>query len=198
MPRGWRLPTRDAQVCNGDVVRNAPVSRIGVDDGAARRCAVLLPARDRGVLLAAHRRPDRLLRGQVPPPLARRGWRPDPRRAGARDWLDGDPAAHHHGDLRVGRQCLLRDGAAARRNAQHLRRRQAVDVEIPAPRRPARDQRAARAGRPRGEVDHHLRGRDPRLLRAGIPNQGGCGSRRPSQDATDWSAPSTAARGTRE
>jgi hypothetical protein len=32
--------------------------------------------------------------------------------------------------------------------AEHLRRRQAVDVEVPAPRRPARDQRAARAGRP--------------------------------------------------
>ena len=39
--------------------------------------------------------------------------------------------------------------ASARRDARHLRRRQAVDVEVPAPRGAARDQHAARAGRTR-------------------------------------------------
>ena len=58
---------------------------------------------------------------------------------------------------------------SARRHAEHLRRRQAVDVEAPAPRRPARDQRAARAGRPAGEADDDLAGRDPQLLRPGLP-----------------------------
>ena len=104
----------------------------------------------------------------------------DPRRPGARDHLDGHPVPHHDGDLRLGRERLLRDVAAAGRDAEHLRRRQAVDVEVPAPRRPARDQRAARAGRPRREADHDLRGRHPRLLRAGVPREG----RRHSRAAT--------------
>ena len=46
-----------------------------------------------------------------------------------------------------GAEHLLRDVAAARRDAERLRRRQAVDVEVPASRRTARNQRAARAGR---------------------------------------------------
>ena len=54
----------------------------------------------------------------------------------------------------------------------------------------ARDQRAARAGRPRREADHDVRGRDPRSLRPGVPRQGRrraraatrrSGSRRPSR-----------------
>ena len=65
----------------------------------------------------------------------------------ARVDLDHHPARDHDGDLRVGRQRVLRHVAAARRNAEHLRRRQAVDVEVSAPRRPARDQRTARARR---------------------------------------------------
>ena len=69
------------------------------------------------------------------------------RRPGARDHVDRHPVPDHDGDLRLGRERLLRDVQPARRNAQHLRRRQAVDVEVPAPRRPARNQRAARAGR---------------------------------------------------
>ena len=68
-----------------------------------------------------------------------------------------DPVRHHDGHLRLGRERVLRDVAAAGRDAEHLRRRQAVDVEVPAPRRPARDQRAARAGRPAGEADHDVR-----------------------------------------
>ena len=40
-------------------------------------------------------------------------------------------------------------------------------------RRPARDQRAARAARSRGAADHDVAGRDPRLLRAGVSHQAG-------------------------
>ena len=56
-----------------------------------------------------------------------------------------------------------------------------------------------------GEADHDVRGRDPRLLRPGVPRQGGrrsraatrtSGSSRRSPAATTCSAPSTAARGT--
>ena len=51
--------------------------------------------------------------------------------------------------------------AAARRRDRVLRRRQAVDVEVPAPRGQPRDQRAARAGRPADQAATDLRGRDP-------------------------------------
>ena len=54
-----------------------------------------------------------------------------------------------------------------------LRRRQAVDVEVPAPRRAARDQRTARAARPAGQDDADVRGRDPQLLRARLPRPHG-------------------------
>jgi len=46
-------------------------------------------------------------------------------------------------------------------------------VEGAAPRGPARDQRAARAGRSTGETDDDVRGRDSRFLRAGVSHQGG-------------------------
>ena len=55
----------------------------------------------------------------------------------------------------------------------NLRRRQAVDVEAAAHGRRARDQRAARPGRPAGEADHGLGGRDPQLLRPRLPREGG-------------------------
>ena len=42
------------------------------------------------------------------------------------------PVPHHAGDLFLGREGLLRHGQPARRDAEHLRRRQAVDVEGPA------------------------------------------------------------------
>ena len=67
----------------------------------------------------------------------------------------------------------------------------------------ARDQRAARAGRPAGEADHDVRGRHPRSLLPGVPREGGRhpgpvhrdlvrGRRSPA--AITCSAPSTAAR----
>ena len=49
--------------------------------------------------------------------------------------------------------------AAARPDARDLRHRQTLDVEVPAPRRPERDQRAARARRPRGQGHVHVGGR---------------------------------------
>ena len=68
-----------------------------------------------------------------------------------------------------GRTSIRRCRAAAGCSG-NLRRRQAVDVEDPASRRPARDQRAARARRPARQADADLRGRHPRLLRAGFPH----------------------------
>ena len=52
-----------------------------------------------------------------------------------------------------------------------LRRRQAVDVEIPAHRRTARDQRTARPDRTADQGARHVRGRPPRPLLSGIPHQ---------------------------
>ena len=54
-----------------------PVRR--VDDGLPRRRAVSVSARRHRVLLAADRGPDRVLRREVSPPVARRGRRTDPR-----------------------------------------------------------------------------------------------------------------------
>ena len=70
----------------------------------------------------------------------------------------------------------------------------------------ARDQRAARPGGPAGQADHDLAGRDPQLLRPGVPDEAGrrcpaatprSGSSRRSPAAITCSAPSTAARSTR-
>ena len=100
------------------------------------------------------------------------------------------PFDHRPGHLRVEREAVLHDGPPARRHARRLRGRQAVDVEVPAPGRPARDQRAARAGGPAGEADDDVAGRDPQLLHPGFPREGGraaraatrtCGSRPPSR-----------------
>ena len=99
---------------------------------------VLRRARDGG----RHR-----LRDQVPAPLGGRGRRSDPWIARPRTDLDRHPVHPRDGDVRVGRQRLLRHRASAGRNARHLRRREAVDVEVPAPRGAARNQHAARAGR---------------------------------------------------
>src|SRR5262249_16327428 len=96
-----------------DVDRYASVSRSRVDDGVARRRVVLLPAGADDLLLAADCRPDRLLRDPLPPAPARPGRRADSRRHDARNRLDRDSADDHDGDLRVGRERLLRDGPAA-------------------------------------------------------------------------------------
>ena len=48
---------------------------------------------------------------------------------------------------------------------------QAMDVEGPASRRPARDQRAAHAARARGAADHGVAGRHPLVLHPGVPHQ---------------------------
>ena len=58
-----------------------------------------------------------------------------------------------------------------------LCRRQAVDVEAAARRRPARDQRTARARGPRRQDDHDLAGCDPQLLCSRLPHQAGCSAR---------------------
>ncbi len=162
--------------------------------------------RPHGLLLAAHRRPDRLLRGEVPPPRARQRRRAHRRRPRPRDHLDRDSAGDRAGHLHLGRQRLLRDGPAAGRHAEHLRRRQAVDVEVPAPERRARDQRAARTGRTAGEADHDVRGRHPRSVLPRVPREGGRHSGALHRDlvrgdagpaAITCSAPSTAARAIR-
>ena len=54
-----------------------------------------------------------------------------------------------------GASVVLPHAPSARRGHAHLRRRQAVDVEVPAPRRAARDQRAARARRPADQGHDH-------------------------------------------
>ena len=101
-----------------------------------------------------------------------------------------------------GAERLFRRLSRPGRRHGDLRRRQAVDVEVPAPRRPARDQRAARAGRPAGQAAADLRGRDPQLLRAGLPRPHGRAARplhlrlvpgRPGRAPTTCFARSTAA-----
>ena len=100
------------------------------------------------------------------------GRRADHRLDSARDRLVAHPVLHLDGDLRLGDGRLLPDRAAARPDARDLRDRQAVDVALPARRRPARDQRAARAGRPAGQGHVHVRGRAARPLHPGVPREG--------------------------
>ncbi len=194
-------PPRRAEAAADAVLPGA-----GLHLRAARRRALRLPDRRHGVLLASDRYARRLLRDQVPPQLA-----------------DESPTdVHESGALEIvwtiipfgivlvmfvwGAQRLLPDHAAAGRRARDLRHRQAVDVEVPALRRPPGDERAARPGGPAGAADDGLRGRHPQLLRAGLPLQAGRraraasrrpGSRRRSPASTTSSAPSSAARGTR-
>ena len=61
----------------------------------------------------------------------------------------------------------------ARRRARGLRGRQAVDVALAAFRGASRDQRAARPPGPAGQADDDLAGRDPQLLRPGVPGEAG-------------------------
>ena len=64
---------------------------------------------------------------------AGRSRRAGSRRADARARMDRHAVHHRDGDLLLGREGLLRDGQPAAGNAEHLRRRQAVDVEGAAP-----------------------------------------------------------------
>ena len=129
--------------------------------GRGRR-AVLLPARGRrrssSLLIAGA---DRLLRDQATAAARRTSvGAADPRRRWrSRSTWTVIPFLIAMVIFVWGASVFFAHGAAARRDAGHLRRRQAVDVEVPAPRRPARDQRAARAGRPAGQADHDVRGR---------------------------------------
>ncbi len=101
----------------------------------------------------------------------------DARQHAAGAVLDHHAAGDLHGLLRLGGDRLFRRLPGPGRRHGDLRRRQAVDVEVPAPRRAARDQRAARAGRPAGQADADLRGRDPQLLRARLPRPHGRAAR---------------------
>ena len=117
------------------------------------------------------------LRHPLPATLGRRSPGGDPRLARPRAHLDHHSARHHGGHVRVGGEGLLPHEPAARRRDDGERRGQALDVEAAAPDRPARDQRAARAPRPRGEARDHVRGHHPQLLRPRVPHQEGRGPR---------------------
>ena len=113
----------------------------------------------------------RVFRDQVSAAPRRRGGRADSWIAGAGAALDGHSVRDRDGDVRVGLERLFRPGPRARGSARHLRRRQAVDVEVPAPRGPARDQRAARAGEHARAHDHHLGRRAARPVLPVVPRE---------------------------
>ena len=64
-------------------------------------------------------------------------------------------------------------GATAAGRGGDLRRRQAVDVEVPAPRGTARDRPTARAAGTRHPADDDFPGRDPQPVPARVPGQAG-------------------------
>ena len=68
---------------------------------------------------------------------------------------------------------LLRRLSPARRRRHDLRRRQAVDVEVPASRGTARDQPAARARGAADAAGDDLRRRDPQPLHSRLPHPHG-------------------------
>ena len=159
-----------------------------VHDGREGRRPLFLPGRGQRFLRRPHRGAGGGLRHPLPAAGAGRDGPGGRAVAGAGAGVDRHPALPRPGDVRLGREALLHPVAAAGRDAGRLRRRQAVDVEVPAPERQARDQRAARPGRACDPADGDLRGRHPLLLRAGVPHQGRrdprtlhgrCGSTRP-------------------
>ena len=88
--------------------------------------------------------------------------------ASAGSHLDRHSVRAQHGHVRLGSVGLFSPVRHARRRHGSARRRQAMDVEIPASRRPPRDQRAARAAGAAGAAEHDLAGRDPQHVRAGL------------------------------
>ena len=138
-----------------------------------RRRAVFLHPRGLRVLCAVDRGAgDRLRRSSITD-ARRRDWRAHRGQPAARAAVERDPDDDRDGDVRLGRVGLLPPAPPARRSDAHLCRRQAVDVEVPAPRRPARDQRAARPGRPAGQDHDQLRGRAAQPVFPGVPHQDG-------------------------
>ena len=183
--------------------RRSSGSPRGLDHGRRRGPAALRPDDDLRRRRPAGRGAAHLFRRSATAagpatPTPRR----DARQHAAGTVLDHLPDGDLHGLLRLGGDRLLRRLPGARRRHGGLRRRQAVDVEVPAPRRAARDQRAARAGRPAGQAAADLRGRDPQLLRPGLPRPHGRAARplhlglvpgRPGRATITCSARSTAA-----
>ena len=118
-----------------------------------------------------------VLRGQVPPAARGRGRRRRSTGRSRSSCSGRDPARARAGDVRVGRAGLLRRSAAAQGRDGGLRRRQAVDVEDPAPRRRSGRSTSCTCRSAAREADDDVGGRHPRLLRAGVPREGGRGSR---------------------
>ena len=130
---------------------------------------------------------------------------PNSRVDSARARLVAHPVHHLDGDLRLGHRRVLRVVRPPDQTLEIYCHRQALDVALPAHRRPARDQRAARPGGPAGQGDLHVRRRAARPLHsrrsASRPTPfpaatARSGSRRPRPASTICSARSTAAPGT--
>ena len=169
-----------------------------------RRRAVFLSRRPHGLLLAAHRRPDRLSTrssSAAARPTASA-------RASTAAWCSRSPGPSSRSLITM----VIFVWGASVFFAMSRPPAETLNIYVVGKQwmwkfqhleRPARDQRAARAGRPAGEADHDVRGRHPRPLRPGVPRQGrrhsrplhaASGSSRRSPAAITCSAPSTAAR----
>ena len=152
------------------------MARSGLHRGGQRRCPVHLPAHRLGTDDGPDFHRGRLLCRALPPP-SRCSGRADRRFHAARIDLVDYPALRFHGDLRLGRCRLLQEPHSSPRFHRSLRRRETMDVEAGTRRRPARDQRTARARRPRRQADHDFAGRHPQLLRPRVPHEAGRAAR---------------------
>ena len=161
-----------------DYGQHSALSAAGVELRRPRRRALLLHRRRDGVLRRARRDAGHDLRHPVPPPSRGRGracpctarWRSRSRGRSSR-WCIAMVMFFW------GATVFFDDGEAAAERDGDLHGRQAVDVEVPARHRAARDQRAARPGRAAGQAAHRLRGRHPLRLRPGVPREDGRGAR---------------------
>src|ERR1035437_9158187 len=144
----------------------------GLHCGGQRRCPLHLPAHCVGPDDAADFHRLGFLRRALPPASRGSGLAACRFHASRINLVDY-PAFRVHGDLRLGSGGLLQESHAASRLDRGLRGRQAMDVEAGTRRGPARDQRTARARRPRREADHDFAGRDPQLLRSRLPHETG-------------------------
>src|ERR1019366_1055902 len=151
------IPEREQDGPDRYVEELATVSRASLVDGEPGGWTLLPAGRRVGVLYAAHFYAGIRVRGEVPAHGASTGGA-DRRLAAAGVDVDADPARHFDDFLRVGSVDLLPGSASAEGSDGSVCRGQAVDVEVRARDRTARDQHLASSGEPRRQDDHEFAG----------------------------------------
>ena len=145
----------------------------GLVQRTASRRALSFRARDRLLLHRADLHPDSRVRRSLSPRVAGRSVAAAAGKPQDGGGVGDHPLDHLAGDVCLVDACVFRPLRTPGGRLRDLGRGQAVDVVPAASRGTFRDQRAARPAGPGHQADDDLSGRDPQLLRAGVPGQAG-------------------------